>query len=307
MAGKRLKLRELTPEERRVIVEKGTEAPFTGEYHDNFKPGAYFCRQCGAKLYRSEDKFKSGCGWPSFDDSIPGAVKGVPDRDGIRTEIQCARCGAHLGHVFEGEKFTSKDTRHCVNSISMLFVPDETADPSRKSGIETIVLGGGCFWCTEAVFLMLKGVKNVVSGYAGGILPDPTYEAVSTGLTGHIECNKVEFDPKIIPLERILDVFFEMHDPTSKDMQGADIGSQYRSAIFCTSTEQMKEVESYIESRRKDYASQIVTDVRMLEKFYKAEEYHQDYYSRNPKEAYCRLVISPKLEKIRKEFQKELA
>lgn len=113
---------ELSPEESRVIDHKGTEMPFTGEYNDHYESGTYICRKCETALYRSEDKFKSGCGWPSFDDEIEGAVKRVPDADGRRVEIICTNCGGHLGHVFEGERFTDKNTRHCVNSISMKFI-----------------------------------------------------------------------------------------------------------------------------------------------------------------------------------------
>ncbi|VVB73236.1 Peptide methionine sulfoxide reductase MsrA [uncultured archaeon] len=146
----------------------------------------------------------------------------------------------------------------------------------------------------------------MTSGYSGGFVPNPIYELVSAGITGHAETNKVEFDPGVISLKTILDVFFEMHDPTSLNRQGEDMGAQYRSIIFYTNDDQKTAVEGYIEKRRKDYSRPIVTEVRKLEKFYKAEEYHQDYYANNPQQGYCRAVISPKLERIQKEFAKEL-
>ncbi len=123
--GEKLKLNKLTKEEEAVIVHKGTEAPFSGEYESNFKPGTYVCKRCGAPLYKSEDKFDAHCGWPSFDQEIEGAVKRMPDPDGVRTEIECANCGAHLGHVFTGEMYTLKNVRHCVNSISLRFIPND--------------------------------------------------------------------------------------------------------------------------------------------------------------------------------------
>ena len=124
MSDEKFEPRKLTKEEETVIVHKGTEMPFTGKYFAFWEKGTFVCKHCGAPLYRSESKFEANCGWPSFDDALPGAVKRLPDPDGVRTEIQCARCGAHLGHVFAGEGFTEKNTRHCVNSISMDFVPD---------------------------------------------------------------------------------------------------------------------------------------------------------------------------------------
>ncbi|MDI6873488.1 bifunctional methionine sulfoxide reductase B/A protein [Candidatus Solincola sp.] len=280
--------RKLTREEERIIVHGGTEPPFSGEYTDHFEPGTYTCRRCGAPLYRSEDKFHSGCGWPAFDDEIPGAVKRRPDPDGRRTEITCASCGAHLGHVFEGEGFTPKNVRHCVNSLSLLFVP----------AVERIILGGGCFWCTEAVFRRLPGVVSVTPGYAGGNVPNPTYRQVCSGKTGHAEVVLVEYDPRRISLREILEVFFACHDPTSRDRQGADVGTQYRSVVLYTTEEQGREVRDFIRQAATRYPRPVVTEVGRLEAFYPAEDEHLRYYERNQEAPYCQAVIRPKLEKL---------
>ena len=187
---------KLNSQEKNIIFNKGTEPPFSGKYDNFFKDGTYVCRRCQIPLYTSDNKFDAHCGWPSFDQEIKGRVKRLPDADGRRTEIQCATCGAHLGHVFLGEKMTPRDTRHCVNSLSLQFIPK-----SKMSEIETAVFGGGCFWCGEAVFRKFKGVGSVLSGYAGGDKINPTYEEVSGGTTGHAEVIKIEFDPKIINYE----------------------------------------------------------------------------------------------------------
>lgn len=169
---------------------------------------------------------------------------------------------------------------------------------------EIAVLGAGCFWCTEAVFQNLKGVASVLPGYTGGNLPNPTYEQVSSGSSGHVEVAKIEFDPVIISYHQLLEVFFAVHNPTTLNRQGNDVGEQYQSAIFYTSENQkqialevIKEVDS-----EKIYNSPIVTKVRALEKFYVAENYHQNYYLNNPGNPYCSVVIDPKVQKLRAKF-----
>ncbi|MCH8956634.1 peptide-methionine (S)-S-oxide reductase MsrA [candidate division KSB1 bacterium] len=174
--------------------------------------------------------------------------------------------------------------------------------------LETITLGAGCFWCIEAVFQNLKGVQSVVSGYTGGQVENPTYEQICTGTTGHAEVAQIIFDPAVISFEDLLYVFWRTHDPTTLNRQGADLGTQYRSAIFYDSEEQKEIAEK---SKAKTDASDlwpdpIVTEISQLDKFYNAEEYHQDYYKLNPNQPYCRLVIDPKIRKLKKEFSNKL-
>ncbi len=294
-----MELNKLTPEEESVIIDKGTEQAFTGKYENFFEDGTYICRQCGTPLYKSNDKFHSGCGWPSFDEEIAGAVLRRTDKDGRRTEIVCSACGGHLGHVFEGEGMTPKNSRHCVNSVSIDFVPKQS---------QTAVLGGGCFWCLEAAFKQLKGVIKVESGYSGGIGPDPDYKKVCSGNTGHAEVIKIEFDPDIISYELLLHIFFAAHDPTTLNRQGNDIGTQYRSIIFYNSPQQeqialrvMQDIED-----SKIYPNPPVTEIKPLQAFYKAEDYHQEYFLNNPYQPYCQAVISPKVAKLRNKFSKYL-
>lgn len=270
--------RELTPFEESVIIDRSTEAPFSGAYVNEFSPGTYFCRNCGATLYTSEHKFHSGCGWPSFDAEIEGAVERRPDPDGNRTEIVCADCGAHLGHVFEGEGFTPLDTRHCVNSVSLVFVPAEN--------LERAVFAAGCFWGVEYQMARTEGVLQTTVGYTGGDLEEPTYQQVCSGSTGHAEAVEVVFDNSVVSFDELARLFFDIHDPTTPDRQGVDVGSQYRSAVFYTSDEQREKTEELIGLLR-DRGYGVVTMVEPLEVFWPAEDYHQDYYLKNGAGASC--------------------
>lgn len=270
-------MRKLTPEQSRVIIQKGTELPFTGKFYKHHQPGIYVCRQCGAPLFSSSDKFDSGCGWPSFDDQIDGAVKRVQDADGKRTEIVCAACEGHLGHVFLGEEFTPKNTRHCVNSVSLDFIK---AEPN------VAIFAGGCFWGVEHLMQKVRGVKSVVSGYIGGTVDAPTYEQVCSHSTGHAEAVRIEFDPDETSYEALAKLFFEIHDPTQLDGQGPDIGNQYRSEIFY-STAQQRIVALKLIDELKAKGYKVVTKVTPASTFYPAELYHQDYYERKGTQPYC--------------------
>lgn len=285
--GNKMVTNRLTDIERYVMEQKGTERPFTGEYYDFFEEGTYVCKRCGTALYRSNDKFRSGCGWPIFDDEIKGAVKRILDADGRRTEIQCAKCGAHLGHVFIGEGFTPKDTRHCVNSVSLKFVPLK----KKYSNMKEIYFAGGCFWGTEHYFKQLRGVVDTKVGYANGNTDNPTYREVCTDKTGFAETVRVVYDPDVITLEFLTEMYFRAIDPTSVDQQGPDIGSQYRTGIYYKDDADKAEIRKVYDSMRQKLGSRMAVEFLPLKNFYYAEEYHQDYLDKNPA-GYCHLPSS---------------
>jgi peptide-methionine (S)-S-oxide reductase len=167
---------------------------------------------------------------------------------------------------------------------------------------QTAVFAGGCFWCTEATMQNLKGVSKAVPGYTGGNVPNPSYQRVTTGMTGHAEAVQVTFDPDVILYKDLLNVFFATHDPTTLNRQGNDIGTQYRSAVFYANEQQKKEATEFINELNKDLGGKIVTEVTALDEFYEAEDYHHDYFKKNPTAGYCQVIISPKMAKMRKEF-----
>ncbi len=269
----------LSPEEKRIIIDKGTEMPFSGKYWDSFEAGQYVCRQCGSPLYKSDDKFQSSCGWPSFDDEIPNAVIRKTDADGRRTEILCVSCGAHLGHVFAGEGLTPKNIRHCVNSVSLVFLP--AAQKKAQA-----YFAGGCFWGVEHYMQKSPGVIEVTSGYMGGDVKNPTYSQVCTGKTGHAETVQVTYDPAKTTYETLARLFFEIHDPTEFNRQGPDVGTQYRSAIFYTTDEEKQTIEKLI-AQLKANGYNVVTQLTPAKEFYPAEEYHQDFLEKNPARPIC--------------------
>jgi peptide methionine sulfoxide reductase msrA/msrB len=275
------KISSLTPSVRAIICDKGTEPPNTGAYHSVELNGSYLCRRCGLALFRAGSQFSASCGWPSFDQSIADVVAEVPDKDRIRMEIQCHRCGGHLGHVFTGEFFTSKNKRYCVNSLSMDFIGDQTVIDT-----EEMILAGGCFWGVDYYMRRIHGVLTVEVGYTGGAKNAPTYHEVCHSNTGHYEAVRVIYDKDKTDYRTVLKRFFEIHDPTQRGGQGPDIGEQYQSCVFYYDKKQQKITEELIRELTLN-GYQIATKILPVQPFWSAEEAHQNYYSKHNKLPYC--------------------
>jgi len=208
---------------------------------------------------------------------------------------------------FHATRLVGNSVYSTDRSGNQTMITADESDKKKSSPPETAIatVGGGCFWCTEAVFLRVRGVKKVVSGYTGGTKKNPTYKDVCTGLTGHAEVIQIEYDPSVVTFEQILDVFFYTHDPTTKNRQGADVGTQYRSAVFYHNPAQKETTAKVIAELNKsgDFDDPIVTTIEEMKIFYPAEDYHQDYFSQNPSNPYCMAVVGPKVSKFRKRYK----
>ena|SRR3990167_2075588 len=267
-----------------IVLNKGTESPFTGEYNDFEGPGTYLCRLCGLALFRSETKFNSGCGWPSFDGEIFSSIVKKPDRDGKRTEILCSRCHAHLGHVFEGERYTENNIRYCVNSLSLDYVPNFTVMDTEEA-----IVAGGCFWGVEYYLKQLDGVLKTEVGYSGGTITHPNYFQVCSGKSGHYESVRIIYDPTKLNYEKLIKYFFEIHDPTQIDGQGPDHGEQYLSVIFYYDDIQ-KQIASALIKQLEHLGYDVATLLLPVSAFWRAED-HQNYYAKTKKMPYCHQYV----------------
>ncbi len=284
--------RRLTADQYNILRTKGTEHPGTGSCTVPSEGTLYRCAGCGADLFASSDKFVSGTGWPSFTAPVdPRNVRLTPDfsHGMTRTEVTCTLCDGHLGHVFDdGPPPTGQ--RYCINSIALVTVPLDAAKRTEKA-----IFAAGCFWGVESAFRILRGrgVIDTRVGYTGGHTQHPTYQQVCTDKTGHAEAVEVTFDTSRIRYEDLLDLFFEIHDPTTLNRQGPDVGSQYRSAIFTLNQAQALAARRKIDelSDRKRFARPIVTQVADANTFWPAEDYHQRYFEKKGIAPTCHITV----------------
>ena len=297
----------LTPEQYAVTQQCGTEAPFRNAYWDNHEPGLYVDVVDGTPLFSSADKFDSGSGWPSFTRPLSEdlTVRKSDASHGMeRVEARSKRADSHLGHVFDDGPAQAGGERWCINSAALRFIPLADLEKegygewkariagSQAATTEVAVLAGGCFWGMEELLRQQPGVLDIEAGYTGGWLDNPRYEDTHDSRSGHAEAVRVAFDPTKTSYGELLDFFFRIHDPTTKNRQGNDVGTQYRSAIFYTSEAQRQEAEKAVERARASgrWSKPITTEIAAASEWWPAEDYHQDYLQKNPGGYTCHFV-----------------